>query len=196
MTFARSLFTIAFLGANTAWAASQTYVLDPQHSFPHFSISHLDMSTIHGRFDKMSGKVVYDAAARTGAIDVKIATASVTTGDGARSDGSRSRDDHLRSADFFNAAEFPEMHYKSSKLNFNGDRLESVDGTLTLLGVSKPVRMQVTHFKCGPNPFSKKAMCGADAEATVKRTDFGMRFGVPAIADEVKLQINLEAYPE
>ena len=88
------------------------------------------------------------------------------------------------------------MVYKSTKFNFNGDALESVEGTLTLLGVTKPVKLTVDAFKCGPHPFSKKPVCGADAEGSFKRTDFGMKFGVPAISDEVKLSFSVLAYQE
>lgn len=177
-------------------AAPQTYNIDPVHSFPNFTINHLGMANMHGRFDKMAGKITLDQVAKTGTLEVKIAAASVTTGDGKRADGARSRDDHLRSGDFFNNAEFPDIIYKSTKFNFKGDALESVEGNLTLLGVTKPVKLTVTSFKCAPHPFSKKPMCGADAEASIKRTDFGMKFGVPAIGDEVKLTLGVEAYPE
>ena len=188
----------------SAFAAPETYSIDPVHSFPNFEINHLGMSTVHGRFERMAGKITLDRVAKTGSLEAKIETASVSTGDAKHAPGSwaeknygpRSRDEHLRTPDFFNSAEFPDMVYKSTKFNFNGDALESIDGTLTLSGVTKPVKLTVTHFKCGPNPFSKKPMCGADAEASIKRTDFGIKFGVPAIADEVKLSINVEAYLE
>lgn len=180
----------------TVLAAPQTYVIDTLHSYPNFTINHLGMTTLHGRFDKMTGKVVFDPAAKTGSLEAKVATASVTTGDAKRTDGARSRDEHLRAADFFNSAEFPEMTYKSTRFNFSGESVESIDGTLTLLGMSKPVKLNVTSFKCGPHPFNKKPMCGAYVEGMIKRTDFGMKFGVPAISDEVKLTISVEAYPE
>lgn len=179
-----------------AIAAPTTYIMDPVHSFPNFTINHLGMTTIHGRFDKMAGKITLDQAAKTGSLEAKIVSASVNTGDVKRADGSRSRDEHLRSADFFNSAEFPELVYKSSKFNFKGDDLESVDGSLTMLGVTKPVKLAVTTFKCGPHPFTKKPMCGADVQTTIKRTDWGIKFGVPAIGDEVKLTFSVEAYPE
>lgn len=191
-----STVLLALLAPLSAMAAPQTYNVDPLHSFPNFTVNHLGMATLHGRFDKMSGKIVLDQAGKTGSLEARIATASVSTGDGKRADGTRSRDEHLRAADFFNSAEFPEMVYKSTKLNFNGEVLESVEGTLTLLGVTKPVKLQVTSFKCGPHPFNKKPMCGANVEGTIKRTDFGMKFGVPAIADDIKLAIGIEAYPE
>ena len=177
-------------------AAPQTYTFDPVHSFPNFTVNHLGMSTIHGRFDRMTGTVVFDPVAKTGSLEAKVATASVTTGDAKRSDGARSRDEHLRTADFFNSAEFPEMVYKSTKFNFNGENVESIEGNLTLLGVTKPVKFQVVSFKCGPHPFSKKPMCGADVEGNIKRSDWGMKFGVPGISDEIKLVIDLEAYPQ
>lgn len=179
-----------------AMAAPTTYVMDPLHSFPNFTINHLGMSTIHGRFDKMAGKITIDQGAKIGSLEAKIASVSVNTGDSKRADGTRSRDEHLRSADFFNSAEFPEMVYKSTKFNFKGDDVESVDGTLTMLGVTRPVKLTVTSFKCGPHPFSKKPMCGADVQTTIKRTDWGIKFGVPAIADDVNLMLNIEAYPE
>ncbi len=177
-------------------AAPQTYAFDPMHSFPNFSINHLGMSNIHGRFDRMTGTVVFDPVAKTGSLEATVATASVTTGDSKRSDGARSRDEHLRSADFFNSAEFPDMVYKSTKFNFNGENVESIEGNLTLLGVTKPVKFQVVSFKCGLHPFNKKPMCGADVEGSIKRSDWGMKFGVPGVSDEVKIAIDLEAYPQ
>lgn len=188
----------------SAVAAPETYSIDPVHSFPHFSLSHLGMSTITGRFDRMSGKITLDKAAKTGALDVKVETASLTTGDAkheagswaAKNYGPRSRDEHLRSADFFNVAEFPEAVYKGTKFNFNGDNLESIEGTLTMLGVSKPVKLAVTGFKCAPHPFTKKDMCGADAVASIKRSEFGMKAMVGPLSDEVKLSFNIEAYKE
>ena len=187
---------LALLAPLSVMAAPLTYNIDPLHSYPNFSVNHLGMTSMYGRFDKMSGKIIFDQSAKTGSIEAKIATASVSTGDGKRADGARSRDDHLRSADFFNSAEFPEMVYKSTKLNFNGEALESVEGNLTLLGVTKPVKLQATSFKCGPHPFNKKPMCGALMETSIKRTDFGMKFGVPGVSDEVKLMIAIEAYSE
>jgi polyisoprenoid-binding protein YceI len=179
-----------------ALAASETYTLDPTHTIPNFSIQHLGMSTVYGHFERATGKVVIDRAAKTGSIDVKIPTATISTGDAKRTDGQRSRDEHLRTTDFFNVAEFPDMVFKSTKLNFSGDKLQSAEGTLTLLGVTKPVTLNATSFNCGANPMSKKDMCGADLVGTIKRSEFGMKYAVPAISDEVKLVIAVEAYKD
>ncbi|MDP1739730.1 MAG: YceI family protein [Polaromonas sp.] len=191
-----SIVLLSCLLPLSAMAAPVTYVIDPLHSYPTFTVNHLGMSTTYGRFDKMAGTITLDQAAKTGSLEAKIATASISTGDAKRADGTRSRDEHLRSPDFFNSAEFPEIVFKSTKFNFKGDDVESVDGTLTMLGVTKPVKLNVTSFKCGPHPFSKKPMCGADAQTSFKRTDWGMKFGVPAIGDEIKLIIGIEAYPQ
>ncbi|HUR88075.1 MAG TPA: YceI family protein [Ramlibacter sp.] len=187
---------LTLLAPAAASAASASYNIDPLHSFPNFSVNHLGMTTVHGRFERMTGKIVYDSAAKTGSMEVHVPTSTVSTGDAKRADGVRSRDEHLRSADFFNASEFPDMTFKSTKMNFAGDKLESIEGNLTLVGVTKPVKLNVTSFNCGPHPYTKKAMCGAYVEGTIKRTDFGMKYGVPGISDDVKLAIGVEAYQE
>jgi polyisoprenoid-binding protein YceI len=199
-----ALFAAGLLVPLAALAAPQNYVVDPVHSFPTFTIGHLGMAMIRGRFDEMNGKISLDTAAHTGNVDIQIKAATVNTGDArhepggfaAKNYGPRARDEHLRSADFFNVAEFPEITFKSTRLHFAGDAVESVEGNLTIAGVTRPVKLRVTAFKCGPNPFTKKPMCGADLEGTIKRTEFGLKYGVPAISDDVKLEIGVEAYPE
>jgi len=192
--FALALITAA--AASAGIAAPETYLLDPTHTLPGFSVNHLGMSTVRGLFEGASGKVVIDRAAKTGSIELKIATSTVYTGYGKPTGAGRSRDDHLRSADFFNVAEFPEMSFKSSKIHFKGDAPDAIEGTLTLLGVSKPVTLKVDSFKCGANPMSKKEMCGADVSGTIKRSDFGMKYALPAIGDEVRLAIAVEGYKQ
>jgi len=179
-----------------ATAAPETYVVDPIHSFAYFSIDHLGVSNVRGRFNKSSGTFTYDGAAKTGSVEMVIDTASVDTGDHDKGSRPRSRDEHLRSADFFNVAEFPQMAYKSTSVKFNGDAPAEVEGQLTLLGVSKPVTLKIERWVCKDHPMRKKPMCGGDASATLKRTDFGMKYGVPGIGDEVRLSINFEAYKQ
>ena len=184
---------LALTGA-AAFAVPETYVLDPTHTLPNFSVQHFGMSTVRGMFEGATGKVVIDRAAKTGSVDVKIPTAGLYTGYAKPIGQGRTRDEHLKAADFFNVAEFPDMVYKSTKFNFAGDKPTSIEGTLTLLGVTKPVTLKVDGFNCGANPFTKKDMCGADLSGAIKRSDFGMKFGIPAIADEIKLEIAVEGY--
>ena len=188
------VITVAAVASFAATAAPETLVLDPQHTLPTFSVSHFGMSTVRGIFEGTTGRVTIDNAAKTGSVEVKIPTGTVFTGYLKSVGSGRTRDEHLRSADFFNSAEFPEMVFKSTKFVFVGDKPDTIEGTLTLLGVTKPLTLKVDHFNCGTNPFSKKEMCGADLSGSIKRTDFGMKFGVPAISDEVKLLIAVEGY--
>ena len=140
-------------------------------------------------FNKTTGKVTLDNAAKTGSVDVTIDAASVDTGE-------PKLEEHLRAADFFNVAAHPSITFKGTKLNFDGDKVKSVEGELTMLGVTKPVTLTAQHFNCGTHPMNKKAMCGAEFTTTIKRTDFGMKYAVPAVADDVLLRINVEAFKD
>jgi len=182
----RNLLLLAAALPLAAFAAPESYTIDPTHTYPNFSVSHLGFSTMHGRFDNTTGKLTLDRAAKTGSVDISIATASINT-------GLQKRDDHLRGPDFFNTAEFPKMTYQSTAVKFKGDAVDTVEGKLTLMGITKPVTLTVTAFKCGDNPMSKKPMCGADATAHIKRSDFGMKYGLPGLGDELKLSFEVEA---
>ena len=169
--------------------AAESYTIDPSHTYPHFSVSHLGFSTMQGRFDKSSGKVTLDRAAKKGSVEIVIEAASIST-------GWAKRDEHLRGPDFFNAAEFPSVTYKSSAVKFQGDSPSSVEGTLTLLGVSKPVTLSIDTFKCGIDPMDplrQKEKCGAAASTQIKRSDFGMTYGLPNAGDDIKLVFEVEA---
>ena len=170
----------------SAHAAASSYTLQPAHSYAHFAVNHMGFSTVHGRFDKTSGKFTLDTAAKSGSLDVSIDVGSVST-------GFAKRDEHLRSPDFFNAVEFPAITYKSTKVVFKGDEPASVEGNLTIHGVTKPVTLTIDAFKCGPNPMSKKDQCGADAHASIKRSDFDMKAFLPGIGDDIKLTFDVEA---
>ncbi|WP_297575463.1 YceI family protein [uncultured Deefgea sp.] len=172
--------------AATAFAAPEVYTIDPSHTLPSFEVNHLGYSTQRGSFDKSSGTITLDLAAKTGATNIIIDTTSLRS-------GWEKRDAHLKGEDFFNTEKFPTMTFKSNDFKFAGDKLVSVVGELTLLGVSKPVTLKVTNFKCSPHPMSKKPACGADASTTIKRSDFGMSAYVPAVSDEVTLRIQVEA---
>lgn len=179
-----------------ASAAPESYTLDPFHTYPNFEVDHLGFSTMRGFFTRSSGKMVIDLAAKTGSIDLTVETASISTGDNDKGTRARARDEHLRTADFFNVQEFPRMTYKSTRVTFNGDVPATVEGNLTLLGTTKPLAFKVERWKCGENPNSKRAMCGGNASGKFKRTDFGMKYGVPAVGDEITLFVEFEAYKD
>lgn len=179
-----------------AGAQTESYKIDPIHSFPHFGVDHFGVSTIWGRFEKMNGTFTIDRAGKKGSVDLTIDTATVNTGDNDKGSRPRSRDEHLRQADFFNVAEFPRMTYKSTNVKFAGDNPAEVEGQLTLLGVTKPVNLKIERWVCREHPMNKRPMCGGDASGSFKRSDFGMKFGVPAVGDEIRLKVNFEGYRE
>ncbi len=110
--------------------------------------------------------------------------------------GLAQRDDHLRSPDFINAAEFPDITYKSTKVTIHDDNTATVEGNLTIMGVSKPVKLDVMQINCGKNPMNDKELCGFGAHTTIKRSDFGVNYGLPAIGDEMRIEFAVEAYKD
>ncbi len=179
-----------------AMAAPENYTIDPTHSYAYFEVDHLGVSNQRGRFDRTSGKFVLDRVAKSGSVELNIESASVSTGDNLKGSRPRTLDDHLKTADFFNVAEFPRMAFKSTGVKFSGDNPAEIVGNLTLLGVAKPVTMKVERWVCKDNPMNKKPMCGGNASASLKRTDFGMKYAVPAIGDEIRLWFSVEGYKD
>jgi polyisoprenoid-binding protein YceI len=174
------------LAASATSAIAATYNLDPTHTYPSFEADHMGLSVWRGKFDKTSGTVSFDAAAKTGALDVKIDASSIDF-------GLEAMNKHAREESMFNVAKFPTITYTSKSFKFEGDKLVAVDGELTLLGVTKPVALKVNKFKCIMHPRYKKEVCGADATAEFKRSDFGLNYGLPNFSPEVKLAIQIEA---
>jgi polyisoprenoid-binding protein YceI len=171
-------------------AAQESYVLDPVHSQPGFEARHIGLSVQRGSFGKAAGKVTLDRAGKKGTVDVTIDTASIRSFD-ARLDAT------LKGDKFFNVEKFPTMTFKSNSVAFDGDRVVGVDGELTMIGVTRPLKLKVADFVCGENPFNKKPMCGAEATATIKRSEFGMTTGLPyAPADDIRIVLPIEAYRE
>ena len=169
-----------------AYAAPEHFNIDSPHSAASFEIEHLGITTISGRFDKVSGKITLDRAAKTGSIEAEMDAATINTGFAAR-------DKLLRSEDYFHTEKFPTLTYRATKLNFKDDALVSADGELTMLGVTKPVSLQLTTFKCIVHPVNKRDICGAVARTTIKRADFGMTRASRSLGEEVRITINLEA---
>ena len=171
--------------------ADESYTLDPVHSQPRYEIQHLrGLSTQSGLFGKYAGKVTLDRAAKKGTIDVTIDTTSIRTHDGRL-------DSIVKGDDYFNVAKYPTMTFKSSNVVFDGDKVVGAEGELTMIGVTKPVSLKVANFACADNPFNKKAMCGGEATTTIKRSEWGMKAGIPSSSsDDVKIVIPIEAYKE
>lgn len=167
-------------------AAPATYGVEPNHTFPRFSYSHLGFSTQQSRFDKTTGTIVFDKEGKTGSVDITIDTRSVNT-------GSALFNQHIQSEDFLDTAKYPAVTFKSSKVVFEDDKPVSIEGDLTMKGVTKHVTLTVSRFLAAPHPIQKKDTIGADAYIIVKRTDFNMGKYAPAVSDEVRIDIAIEA---
>jgi polyisoprenoid-binding protein YceI len=185
----KRLALLTILTSSIAFAAPETYVIDSNHTKPRFSYSHFGYSTQLSRFDKATGKITIDKEAKKGTVDVVIDTQSVNT-------GYALFNEHIQAEDFLATAKYPEATFKSNKVNFEGDKVTSVDGQLTLKGITKPVTLKVTSFLCMPHPMAKKDACGANAVTQVKRSDFNMGKHAPYVGDEVTIDIPIEAIKE
>jgi len=184
---------LAFLLVSASFGAaaqSVRYEIDPDHTMVLASWSHLGYSHPSANFGGARGAIEYDPQApEASSVEVTLPLAGLDTFVPAL-------DEHLRGADFFDAAKFPEATFRSTAVRATGEGRLAVTGDLTVRGVTKPVVLDVVLNKAAPHPMGKTPSIGFDATATVKRTDFGMSMGVPMVGDEVSLRITTEAHAE
>ncbi|QWF17972.1 YceI family protein [Lysobacter capsici] len=176
---------LAFAG--TASAAALTYKIDPNHTDVVASWSHFGFSNPVAHFGKVDGSITYDPA-KPAASKVEV-TIPLSGLDSHVADF----DEHLKSADFFDAAKYPTITFKSTKVEAAGAKKLKVTGDLTVHGVTKPAVLDVTINKIGEQPMAKRAAAGFDATTTLKRSDFGIAKYVPNVSDEIKIRITTEA---
>ena len=184
----KSIATATLLAAlvGSSLAAPVTYEVDGSHSFPRFSYSHFGLSTQLSSFSRTSGQVVFDAQARSGSVDITIDMTSVNT-------GFADFNGHIQAEDFLDTARHPKATFKSSRVVFEGDKPRSIDGVLTIKGVSRQVTLNVTSFLAMPHPMLKKPALGANAHTTIKRSEFNAGKFAPYVGDEVRIDIAIEA---
>jgi polyisoprenoid-binding protein YceI len=176
-------------GLSVPVSAADTYVLDVKgaHYYAGFQVSHLGFSTMHGRFDKMDGTIEFDADnIAASKVNITIDAASINT-------NHAKRNEHLKSPDFFNVAEFPTITFVSTKMELTDEKSGIVTGELTMLGVTKTITLDAKIMNVGLNPFSKAPTAAWSARGVIKRSDFGMKYGLPAIGDEITLLLDIEA---
>jgi len=182
----KSLITLAVL-ALSAQAQAATYAIDPTHTFVTYEVGHFGTSTNRGRFDKKEGTVQFDRAAKTGKVEVVFDLKSVST-------GVAPLDKHLQGADFFDSAKYPSAKFVGDKFVFSGDKVSQVMGTLTLRDKVVPVTLKASNFNCYMNPIFKREVCGGDFETTIKRSQWGINYGLEmGVPDDVRLLIQVEA---
>lgn len=183
-TLIAATFTALF--ATQAMSAPQHYAVDSSHTFPRFSYNHMGMSKQILNFKNTSGTVVFDKEAKTAEVDITIDMRSIIT-------GFDLFDEHIQGEDFLDTAKHPTATFKSTKVTFEGEQPVSIEGDLTIKDVTKPVTLTVTSFFNGPHPMLEKDAIGANATATISRSDFNAGAYAPAVGDEVTLDIALEA---
>jgi len=177
------LFALTAVAAAPAFAAD-TYAVDPGHSAVLFSTSHLGISNTHGRFNGIDGTLTWDASDLTkSAINITIKTESVDS-------GNEKRDQHLRSADFFNAKQMPTATFVSKSFTKIDDSTYAVAGDLTLVGTTKPITVNVKKIGEGKDPWGGYRI-GFETSFTIKSADFNIK-GVPGVGEEVALTFGLE----
>ena len=185
-----TLLSVAMLFGFTSLAsANSTYVIDTAgvHYYAGFQISHLGFSTMHGRFDTLSGTIKYDDAEPINSqVSITIKASSINT-------NMAKRDAHLKSPDFFNVEEFADITFVSTKLVKTGEKKAKMTGNLTMMGVTRSITLDTTLINIGANPFSKAPTAAWSARGKIKRSDFGLNYGAPAIGNEVTLIIDIEA---
>jgi polyisoprenoid-binding protein YceI len=169
-----------------AGASAQVYNIDSSHTYPSFEADHMGLSIWRGKFTKTTGKIVLDRQSTTGGnVEIVIDASTVDF-------GHVKMNEKARGDDMFNVAKFPNVLFKSTVLKYEGERLVMVDGEMTMLGITKPLSLRVTQFKCVLHPLHKREVCGADAHGRFDRSDFGMNIGLPRFSPEIKLAIQVE----
>jgi polyisoprenoid-binding protein YceI len=146
----------------------------------------MGLSVWRGKFTKSSGKIVLDRQSKTGgSVEISIDASTVDF-------GHAKMNEKARGDEMFNVAKYPTVTFKSTALRFEGDKLVAVEGEMTMLGITKPLSLTLTHFKCLIHPLHKREVCGADAHGRFDRSDFGMNIGLPRFSPEIKLAIQVE----
>lgn len=167
--------------------AADNYTIDSLHSIPVFEFRHLGVTTQSGRFDKVSGMVTLDFANKKGSVEFVVETASLNMGFGTET---RESPGYL----LFRVDEFPTISFKSDRLVFEGDKIVAAEGRFTLLGVTKPLRIAVSRFRCAPHPLTKKQICAGEIAAHIMRSEYGMMEYIPEISDEIRISVPIEAH--
>lgn len=178
------------LSAKSAQAAPEKYSFDKAHTQILFFVDHLGFSKSEGEFHDYDGHFMFDRAnPEKSSVDVTIKTASIDMDD-------QKWDDHMKNSDFFNVEKFPTMTFKSTSIKVTGENTANITGDFTLLGITKPVTLHTTFNKADRHPFSGAYVAGFSAHTTIKRSDFGMNYGLPMVGDIADIRIEVEGIRE
>ena len=183
----KKILAIVALSVFSISVSAATYTIDASHANARFSIDHFGTSSNVGGIFGLTGEMQFDRAQRSGSIDVELPLANLQT-------GSVHFTEHLKSADIFNAEKYPEIRFQSTKFHFIGNKVQSVDGNLTLNGQTHPVKLKADKFNCYNSPMLKTEACGGDFSTTIDRTQWGVNYLVDkGMTKTVRINIQIEA---
>jgi len=186
MKFISLLVAAMVLIINTVQAAPETYEFDKTHTQILFFVNHLGFTMSQGEFHDYDGTVVFDQQDPTNSmVELTIQTDSIDMDD-------QKWDKHMKNKDFFDVKKYPIMTFKSTSIKITGDDTANLLGDLTILDVTKPVVLKTTFNKADVHPFSKRYVAGFSATTEIKRSEFGMDYGLPGIGDNVEIRIEAE----
>ena len=188
--FAQGLvFALLLLPYSLVIAAVETYIIDPHHSYVLWHINHFGFSNPSGKWMAEGTLVLEESKPQNSKVNVTIHVADVIT-------GIPELDKHLNSKLFFDTEHCPTATFISNKVNLTGKKTAKVSGVLTVHGISKPIILNVTLNKMGENPITNKMSAGFSANTQLKRSEFDIKTLLPGLGDDVKINIELEAYKQ
>jgi polyisoprenoid-binding protein YceI len=177
-------YSVAYVDA--AAAEPEVFRIDPELTRAEFAVDHFWVTTLRGRFGRASGTIVLDSAGRAGTIDFTIDAHSVDT-------GWTVRDDFIRGEHMFDASRFPQMRFRATELAFDHTGLTRASGELTMHNITRPVAVKIERMECAPEGQGEGNRCGVSVVSSIKRSDFGMSFGLPFVGDDIDLSFHLTA---
>jgi polyisoprenoid-binding protein YceI len=191
MRLARRVLRAAVAGslagvAAAASAAPQVFAIDPANTHVHWEVRHFGTSTLRGRFDAISGAITLDREAHSGSASFSIATGSVST-------GTPLFDGVVRGPYLLGATAYPTAYFVANRFAFDGDRLASVSGDLTLRDETRSVTLRALRFGCRMDGEPAREVCGGDFETEFNRSAFGITHSLPFVADKVRVVLQIEA---
>ncbi len=173
-------------GGSAAQAQAQVYTLDPQHTQVLWEVRHFGTSTSRGRITDIDGSITLDRKAGLAEVSMRIGTASINT-------GVKPLDTILRGEYYFASAEHPSAYFVASRVRLDEGAVREVRGEFSLRNTSLPLTLRALSFTCRPHPTLPRELCGGDFEAELRRSDYGITHGLPFVADQVRLLIQVEA---
>jgi polyisoprenoid-binding protein YceI len=163
------------------------FQIDPARTRAEFGVNHFWVTKLRGSFGRAEGTVVLDPAEHAGSIEFSVDASSVDTGWSVR-------DNFIRGENMFDTARYPRVRFRSTQLIFDRVRLIGAAGELTLHNITRPIVLKVERMDCGPEAGSGPEGCGVAVISSIKRSEFGMKFALPFVGDDIDLSFHLTAH--